>query len=291
MENSKTNEGVRKLPRKKSENRIKAMELFLASDGKAKNTEIAETLREDAAKIRKWKCTDKWLDALKNRPKKSGGQKGNKNAVGHGAPKRNRNAEKHGAYSTIYFDELSPEQKKLIESVTLDPAPNMLRELQTLVAKENDLKKRIALLNADTSDALYIDKVVDMLVPKKKDKTGDEVLTSVDDGENGQIDIVDTNIMQKQGSSANDKLKTAMQTVVKSSAFDRSMKLEAELNKVHGRIIKLLDSIKSYELEQRRIALDEKRYTLLKQRTSGVYDVDTDTNEIIDDYNASDDEV
>ena len=46
-----------------------------------------------------------------------------------------------------------------------------------------------------------------------------------------------------------------MQTVIKASAFDRAMKLEAELNRIHGRIIKLLDSIKGYEMESRRLRL------------------------------------
>ena len=38
-----------------------------------------------------------------------------------------------------------------------------------------------------------------------------------------------------------------MKTIIKSSAFDRAMKVEAELNRLHGRIIKQIDSIKSYE--------------------------------------------
>lgn len=48
--------------------------------------------------------------------------------------------------------------------------------------------------------------------------------------------------------------------------------------------VKLLDTIKSYELEQRRIALEEKRYALMKQKISGEYDVDPDTGEIDDSY-------
>lgn len=43
-------------------------------------------------------------------------------------------------------------------------------------------------------------------------------------------------------------------------------------------------TIKSYELEQRRITLEEKRYALMKQKISGEYDVDPDTGEIDDSY-------
>jgi len=255
------------LARQKDENREKAKQLFLDSDGLMKNTEIAEALGIDSAKVRKWKCVDKWNDALENKPKKRGGQKGNKNAKGHGAPVRNKNAETHGAYSTVYFDELTDEEKALIESVTLDTADNMLRELQTLVAKENDLKKRIATLNSDDTGQLYTDKVVEMRTPRKAEDS--DPYGSYEDAE-------------EEGGKP--PLDMAMETTVKSSAFERAMKLEDQLNKVHGRIIKLLDTIKSYELEQRRITLEEKRYALMKQKISGEYDVDPDTGEIDDSY-------
>lgn len=253
------------MARKKDENREKAEQLFLESEGLISNQEIAETLGVDSAKIRKWKCIDKWKDKLEQKPKKRGGQKGNQNARGHGAPKRNKNAETHGAYSTVYFDELTVEEKELIESVTLDTAVNMLRELQTLIAKENDLKKRIADLNNDDTGQLYTDKVVEMRTPKKADNEDSRLYKAYAREEKPPLDVV-------------------METTIKSSAFERAMKLESELNKIHGRIIKLLDSIKSYELEQRRISLEEKRYSLMKQKLSGEYEVDPDTGEIDDTY-------
>ena len=264
------------MARKKDENREKAKQLFLDSEGIMSNPEIAEALGVDSAKVRKWKCIDKWNEALENKPKKRGGQKGNQNAKGHGAPERNRNAETHGAYSSVYFDELTEEEKTLIESVTLDTSENMLRELQTLIAKENDLKKRIAKLNNDDTGELYTDKVVEMRTPRKAEDNPDPYGSCTG---------------EEQGGSNTTPLDVAMETTIKSSAFERAMKLEAELNKIHGRIIKLLDSIKSYELEQRRISLEEKRYTLMKQKISGEYDVDPDTGEIDDTYTEDDSDI
>ena len=258
--------------RKKDENREKAKQLFLDSEGLMSNPETAEALGGDSAKVRKWKCIDKWKEALENKPKKKGGQKGNQNAKGHGAPPRNKNAETHGAYSTVYFDELTEEEKVLIESVTLNTSENMLRELQTLIAKENDLKKRIASLNSDDTGQLYTDKVVEMRTPRKAEDS--DPYAAYTEGEGGNTTPLDM----------------AMETTIKSSAFERAMKLEAELNKIHGRIIKLLDSIKSYELEQRRISLEEKRYALMKQKISGEYDVDPETGEINDTYNEDEEE-
>lgn len=271
----KQTKGVLTVARQKDENREKAKQLFLESGGLMSNPEIAEALGVDSAKVRKWKCVDKWKETLENMPRKRGGQKGNKNAKGHGAPLRNKNAETHGAYSTVYFDELTEEEKTLIESLTLDTSENMLRELQTLIAKENDLKKRIAYLNSNDTGQLYTDKVVEMRTPRKAEDTPDPYGSYTgaegEDGNNTPLDV-------------------AMETTIKSSAFERAMKLEAELSKIHGRIIKLLDSIKSYELEQRRISLEEKRYALMKQKISGEYEVDPDTGEIDDTYTEDEEE-
>ena len=79
-------------------------------------------------------------------------------------------------------------------------------------------------------------------------------------------------------------MKTAMKSIVKSSAFDRRQKVEAELNRVHGRVLKLLDSIKSYELERERIGIERERLELTRAKLTGAFDVedeDDDTEEII----------
>lgn len=237
------------MARKRDENREKARRLFLESNGLMKNGEIAEKLGVDSVKIRKWKCIDKWKETLEKTPKKRGGQKGNKNAAGHGAPAGNRNAETHGAYSSIYLKNLSVEDRVFIESLTLDVTENMLMELRVLKAKERDLQRRINQYTEEGKKGMYTDKVVEMRTPGA---------------------IMAEGIYTGDGAA----LGMAMETTVKSSAFERVKILEAEWNKVHGRIIKLLDSIKSYETEQHRIQIEEKRCTLMEQKASGVYDID-----------------
>ena len=152
---------------------------------------------------------------------------------------------------------MSDEDRQYIESIGLDSAENMTRELQLLTAKERDLRRRIKALEDETADTLHTDKVIEMLTPQ------------------GQQD-------SPQDSGAGESLKTAMRTVIKSSPFDRAMKLEAELNKIHGRIIKLIDSIKGYEMEARRLELEERRFRFAKQRAIGEYNIDPDTGEIDD---------
>ncbi|RPF48247.1 uncharacterized protein YjcR [Hydrogenoanaerobacterium saccharovorans] len=237
------------MARPRSPQRDKAKEKWLQSCGKITVKQLAESMGIPSARIRKWKSEDKWRDELDEIQSKRcrGGQPGNQNAAGAGAPIKNNNAETHGAYSTVHLDDLPQKEREYIMSITLDTRENMLRELQLLIAKESDLKKKMKALETESDEALHIDKVVEMLVPES-----------------------DT------------AFKTNMKTVMKASSFDRTMKLEAEYNKIHGRIIKLLDSIKSYELEKRRIQLEERKYNLAKQRIKGEYEINPETGEIDD---------
>ena len=184
----------------------------------------------------------------------------------------------------------------------------MLTELQLLIAKETDLRIKISNLENGNPDALYIDRVVEMRVPKgeerlqsKREKL-DELTRKRDDlcfemdkekpatpAQQKRLDKLDRDIAElqdivsdKERDLEEEDYKVNMQTVIKASAFDRAMKLEAELNKIHGRIIKLLDSIKGYELECRRVRLEERKYNLAKQRLAGAFNVDPETGEIND---------
>ena len=67
-----------------------------------------------------------------------------------------------------------------------------------------------------------------------------------------------------------------MEYISKSSPFSRRMTLEAELNRVDGRIIKLLDSIKSQEAERARIDLERERLEFNKQKIKGIFNMDED---------------
>lgn len=93
------------MPRARSPKRDEAYQLWLASEGKKKLKDIAAELGVSETQVRKWKNQDKWNGNVTNQVKgnvtkrKRGGQPGNKNAVGHGAPKGNQNATKHGLFS------------------------------------------------------------------------------------------------------------------------------------------------------------------------------------------------
>lgn len=84
-----------------------AKELF---DQGMKLIDIAKQLSVSEGTVRSWKSRYKWGNATLqkkkcNAAKHRGGQPGNKNAVGHGAPKKNKNAEKHGFFSKYLPEE------------------------------------------------------------------------------------------------------------------------------------------------------------------------------------------
>ena len=72
--------------------------------------DIAKQLSVSEGTVRSWKSRYKWGNATlqkkkRNAAKHRGGQPGNQNAVGHGAPKKNKNAEKHGFFSKYLPEE------------------------------------------------------------------------------------------------------------------------------------------------------------------------------------------
>ena len=239
----------------KSDNssRIGAKEAFVRSKGSATSRELAAQFGVSVSTINRWKKADDWSGAIKK--KKRGGQSGNKNAVGAGAPLRNTNAQTHGAYSTVYLDQLPEEQKQqLAEIDSMTTAEKLSFELQLLYAKEFDLTEKlkqyeIIVDDGEVIESTYIDKIV------------------TSESSNGHSE-----------------------TYIKVSGFERRAKLETQLSRVHGRILRLLDSIKAHENEQKRFALDEKKYNLMRQKITGQFtlEVDDETGEIVDDLDDDD---
>lgn len=250
--------------RPRNPERDKSLERYLESDGEATTKELAKLAGVPEVRIRKWKSEDGWEERLKAKPRKRGGQKGNKNASGK-TPKKNgnKNAVTHGAFATIGWDDIDPdtaeEIKRIKEGVAL---PGMIKELQDLLLRKAYLEKLLEKYEKPEAEKkMYTDKVVHMIVP-----TG-ELWESEIDPDPPERDP--------------EEFKTAMKTVIKSSAFERRRKIEEELNKVHGRVIRQLDSIKSYEIEQRHIDLAERRFRFEKQKAAGAYNYDEDKEEII----------
>lgn len=102
----------------------------------AKLVEIASQLNIPEGTVRRWKCTHKWDNERSDKKsershRKKGGQEGNSNAKGYGAPDQNRNAEKYG-----FFNKYLPDETREIFSAIeqADPLDLLWHQIQIAYA-------------------------------------------------------------------------------------------------------------------------------------------------------------
>jgi uncharacterized protein YjcR len=186
--------------------------------------------------------------------KKRGGQPGNRNAKSKGAPKKNQNAAGHGAPKGNRNAETHGAYST-VHLENLSPEEQKYIEGVELNAKENMLLE------------------YKLLLAKERD-----LISKIKNYEKSDIDFhVDKIIITSTQ-------KGKVEQTFKSSSFERVMKLEAEYSKTHGRILKLLDSIRAHENDRARLDLDNRRHEFNKQRISGEIKINPATNEINDSY-------
>lgn len=140
------------MPKERNPKRDIAHRLWLESKKKRKLKDIAAELEISPTLIAKWKCVDDWEHTALRKigdetiifiTNKKGGQPGNKNAVGCGAPQSNKNSIKTGEFETIFFDTLEDDEINMIDRVTLDKKAVILHELQLLTVRERRVLKRL----------------------------------------------------------------------------------------------------------------------------------------------------
>lgn len=124
--------------------------------------ELAERAGLSYSYVRNRKRGDKWDDALS--PKKRGGQPGNKNSKGKrnaagshkGAPPGNKNAEKDGAYSAVFLDALTGEEREIAEKAPLEVRAALEHEMKILKFRENKILSKIADYEKAEEGAVYL---------------------------------------------------------------------------------------------------------------------------------------
>ena len=237
---------------KRSEKRDTAKAEYVARKSRGEEVSLRELAQEMGASyqsLRNWKVADKWDEALPKR--KRGGQPGNRNSAGKknaagshpGAPVGNKNAEKDGAYSAVYFDMLTDEEKDMVSKTPLGSREALEHEMKILKYREYKIMTKISEYEAAPEDSLYINSLMDMRVPAGR-------------GED-----------KKEGAVQN------MGMYNKDSAFSRILKLQEALYKVQGRIAKIADSLRAIEESDRRMKLELERLELLRMRATGTVDI------------------
>ena len=126
--------------------------------------ELADRLGVKRQTLRNWKSAEKWDEAVPTPKRKRGGQKGNQNSKGKrnaarshkGAPMGNKNAEKDGAYSAVFLDTLTEEEKKLVEATPLEVRAALEHEMKVLKFRENKILSKIADYEKAEEGAMYL---------------------------------------------------------------------------------------------------------------------------------------
>ena len=153
------------MPRPRSPNRDKALQLWLDSGRKRQLKDIAAELQVSEEQIRKWKNQDKWdkvtlPNAKGNVTNHKGAPAGNQNAVGHGAPKQNKNAEKYGFFSKY----LPEETVSIIQEMPTEPLDILWDQVQIAYA---------AIIRAQS--IMYVRDQKDVTITKIGHKDGETV--------------------------------------------------------------------------------------------------------------------
>lgn len=240
---------------KRSEKRDAARAAYVekkSRGGKVNLRELAEELGVSYQTVRNWKAADGWDQALP--PKKRGGQPGNRNSAGHknaagshkGAPAGNRNAEKDGAYSTVFFDMLTPEEREILHGAPVQGREALEHEMKILKFREHKILAKISEYERAPEDALYLNSVTDMREPAGRGKD------------------------RKDGAAQQ------MGMYNKDSAFARVLKLQEALYKVQGRIAKIADSLRAMEENKERLALERERLEIMRIRATGRVEIGGD---------------
>ncbi len=126
------------MPKKRSDERKKAKEIYDEHNGQISNREIAGILGCSEKTVSGWKCKDNWSGNNRSTPNKNdrstpkkrkrGGQPGNHNASG---PPGNQNARKHGLYSKY----IPPELKEIIEEMPKNPLDVLWQSIELQYAR------------------------------------------------------------------------------------------------------------------------------------------------------------
>lgn len=211
----------------------------MEKDGEVNLRQLADDLHLKYDTVRRWKAKDGWEQPA---PRKPGGQPGNKNAVGNpggGAPAGNLNAEKDGAYSTIFFDRLTEEEKRIVEDAPRNSTDLTSHEIGVLLLREKYILDKIKEYQQLPPDQLITSRVTDMRVPGGRGKRKR-------DGANQRIGMYQ-----------------------KETPAQRILQLQEALNKIHGRILSAAAQMQKNEMDKLHLETEQQRLDLLRIRATG----------------------
>jgi uncharacterized protein YjcR len=186
-----------------------------------------------------------------------GGPVGNKHALGnkggHGGPIRNKKAIKTGEYETVFYNGLLSEEERALLDKDYDKYVMLFLLIDTLTIREMRILKRIK-DTEQTPGGMVFDSVK---------KTNESQTTSYTRrGEEGE---------ESYGNSVTMTTDNSTHTAVPS--IKRVQQFEEALTRVQGRKAAAIAQLHRMERDDTRIAIDQAKLELYKQRLSGRLDI------------------
>lgn len=158
--------------------------------------------------------------------KKKGAPREEKTERRRGGQPENTNALRHGGYAAIYYDSLSDQEKELIDCVPLDEVTQLQEQLKILTVRERRF------LNA-------IQRCEQHAV------------------ENGGMAVLQA--MSSETKNGKGKTMAKFAQVTRENALEQIIRLEEALTKVQKAKTKCIDSLTRYNIEWKKIELEEDR--------------------------------
>ena len=254
------------MPRARSPQRQRAFELWIESGGKRGLKDIAAEIGVSPEQVRKWKHADAWdrqtvTVTLPNgkghvTKRKKGGQPGNKNAEGHvgGGPPGNQKNLRHGAYERVMGSLLKDDEAEIFndEETGTEIEAELRRTLAALNAKEVRLMKHINDIMADA--AMSKNRMITYGASRSLSKREAGAFEIDENGQWGKRVIPKT---AGDDVTIGERENTISTHTV--SMYEALGKLEAELDRVHGRRIKVLGDLEKIHIDRERLELERKR--------------------------------
>lgn len=148
------------MPRKRSPDREKAFQMWFESEGKKSLRMIANELGIPEKTVSGWKVKDSWEERRERSTpnnerstpnRKRGAPLGNTNSKGKGnvppPPLDNKRALKTGEFERIFYSDLTPEEREMLENASDDPTEHIKQEVLLGAVREKRMMGRLAILS------------------------------------------------------------------------------------------------------------------------------------------------
>lgn len=211
---------------------------------KVRLRDLANELGVEYQDLRIWKKEDNWEEAVPK--KKRGGQPNNQNSAGH------KNAA--GSHKGAPPHNKNAEKDGAYSAVLFD----LLTDSEKELAEKVPLESRAA-LEAEMQILKIREHRILQKIAQYEAAAGDAL-------------YINTAMEIRKADGSN--------TIYnKDSAFARILKLQEALHKVQGRIIKIADSLRAAEENERRLEMEKERLELMRIRATGSIEIeDVDSN-------------